>query len=545
VSEDRTPDLYPFGPGVVLPRGGAAEVGNKAWNLMRMAAAGLRVPPGFALPTGWCQRFHAAGASPDTAKRQPKPDAILAAALRRGIAGLEQVSGLGFGSARRPLLVSVRSGAPVSMPGMLETVLDIGLNQETVEGLIRQTGNPRLAWDSYRRLVRQFAGVVAGLPAEPFDAVIASVTGNAQDEPAGGFDHITLRAMTFGMLKRYEDLAGEPFPEDVYVQLGRASAAVFASWEAPKAVTYRKLNGIADSMGTAVTVQTMVFGNAGGASGAGVGFTRDPATGARTLYVDFQFNGQGEDVVAGRQVLNDNERLSRRLPLLVTELEATCHTLEALFGDAQDFEFTLQSGSLYLLQTRNAKTTPWAALRIAVELVEEGLITPAEALARLRAIDLDSITRSRLAAESGQLLATARVACPGIATGAIALSPEAAERMAEAGQKVILVRREIATEDIAGLARAEGTLTATGGRTSHAAVVARQLGKVCLVGCTALAIDLARQQCRIGERVLDEGDTISLDGNEGRIFAGALEVVTERPERELAAIRDWRRAVAA
>jgi pyruvate, orthophosphate dikinase len=538
VNNEQAPDLYPIGPGVVLPPGGPAAVGGKAWNLMRMAAAGLRVPPGFVLPTGWCQRLHAPGSSPAL-------DASLAAALQRGIAGLEKVTGLGFGSERRPLLVSVRSGAPVSMPGMLETVLDIGLNQETVEGLIRQTGNPRLAWDSYRRLVRQFASVVAGLPGEPFDAVIATVTGKDQEEPAGGFDHLALRAITLGMLERYKDLAGEPFPEDVYVQLNRAAAAVFASWGAPKAVTYRRLNGIADSMGTAVAIQTMVFGNAGGASGAGVGFTRDPATGARTLYVDFQFNGQGEDVVAGRQVLNDNERLRRRLPLLVTELETTCHTLEALFGDAQDFEFTLQSGTLYLLQTRTAKTTLWAALRIAVDLVEEGLITSAEALARLRSIDLSNVTRSRLAVESGQMLATARVACPGIASGAIALSPEAAERMVETGQKVILVRREIATEDIAGLSRAEGTLTATGGRTSHAAVVARQLGKVCLVGCSALSIDLARRQCRIGDRVLDEGEVISLDGNEGRIFAGALEVLTERPDRELAIIHDWQRAAAA
>jgi len=531
VTDDRTPELYVIAPGAALPRGGAAEVGNKAWNLMRLAAAGLRVPPGFALPTHWCRKLKSDAA------------ADLATPLRRGIAWLEQTSGLGFGSPRRPLLVSVRSGAPVSMPGMLDTVLDIGLNRTTVEGVIRLTGNPRLAWDSYRRLVRGFGEVVTGLPADAFDAVTAEIAG--ADPPPGGYDHLALRAVTLAMLDQYRALAGEPFPDDVHDQLARAAAAVFASWDAPKAVTYRRLNGIADDIGTAATVQMMVFGNAGGASGAGVGFTRDPATGERTLYVDFQFNGQGEDVVAGRNVLNDRTLLRRRLPLLTGELETGSRALETLFCDAQDFEFTLQSGTLYLLQTRSAKTTPWARLRIAVDLVTEGVITPAEALERLHGLDLDSIVRKRLAGTAGAPLASALIASPGVATGAIALTPEAAERMAGTGQKVILVRRDIATEDIAGLASAEGVLTAAGGRTSHASVVARQLGKVCLVGCTALGIDAARRQCRIGGRLLDEGETISLDGNAGQVFAGALEVVTERPERELAVIRDWRRAAAA
>jgi pyruvate,orthophosphate dikinase len=532
VTEESGPGFRPIRPGAPLPPGGAAEVGNKAWNLMRMQAAGLRVPPGFVLPTAWAAR-----------PRGAATEAALRAALRRGIDDLEQASGLVFGSPRRPLLVSVRSGAPVSMPGMLETVLDLGLNRHTVGGLIRQIGNPRLAWDSYRRLIRQFAAVVDGLPAEPFEAAAAATGGT--EEPPGGHDHRVLRAIALRQLDVYESLTGRPFPEDVTEQLARATAAVFASWDAPKAVTYRRLNAIPDSLGTAVTVQMMVFGNAGGASGAGVGFTRNPATGARELYLDFQFNGQGEDVVAGRQVLHDSLLLRRRLPLVATELETIGHTLESLFAGAQDFEFTLQSGTLWLLQARTARTTPWAALHIAVDMVEEGLITPAQALDRLGAIDLDQVSRTRLAAEPEQMLATAHVASPGIATGAIALSPEEAGRMAAAGRRAILVRRDIATEDVAGLAQAEGALTATGGRTSHAAVVARQLGKVCLVGCTALAIDAARRECRIGGRVLAEGETISLDGNAGRVFAGAVAMVTERPERALAKIAEWRRALAA
>ena len=274
-----------------------------------------------------------------------------------------------FGGARRPLLVSVRSGAAVSMPGMMETVLDVGLNADTVEALIRETGNPRLAWDSYRRLVQGYAEVVAGLPTAPFDALVAAAVATAEVESERELDHRDLRTLTRAMLASYRDLAGEPFPADPGVQLLAATQAVLRSWDAEKAVSYRRLNGIDDAAGTAVTVQTMVFGNAGGASGAGVGFTRNPATGARELYFDFQFDGQGEDVVAGRRNLTDHERLRLALPAVWTRLNEICRTLETLFGDAQDFEFTVQSGELFLLQTRRAKRTDWAALAIAVDMV--------------------------------------------------------------------------------------------------------------------------------------------------------------------------------
>jgi len=352
-------------------------------------------------------------------------------------------------------------------------------------------------------------------------------------------DHLSLRRLTQAMLARFRELAGEAFPQDPHRQLLQAARAVFRSWDAPKAAAYRRLNGISDAAGTAVTVQTMVFGNAGSSSGAGVGFTRDPATGARELYFDFVFNGQGEDVVAGRQALPDSERLRHNLPSVFARLCDVGHTLETLFNDVQDFEFTLQAGTLWLLQTRRAKRTPLAALRIAVEMVEAGQITAQEGLARLADIELDHVASTHFADPGAAPLAHARVAGSGVASGAIALDNEAAARLAAAGD-VILVRRDTVTEDIVGLARAAGILTGSGGRTSHAAVVARQLDKVCLVSCPGLAIDLERRRLRIGAAEFAEGDALSLDGNDGAVYAGLLRVVTEKPERELEVVASWR-----
>jgi pyruvate,orthophosphate dikinase len=526
------PPLYVILPNEKPPSGGAMEVGNKAFNLMRMAAAGLPVPPGFVLPAEWCGL-----------PRETEANAgALRAALAKGINRVEAATGLGFGSARRPLLVSVRSGAALSMPGMMATVLDVGLNPETVEGLIRLTGNPRLAWDSFRRLVQGFADVVAGLAVAPFDALVRDALAGAGLDNERELDHRTLRDLSHLMLRCYQDLAGEPFPADPRVQLARAAEAVFRSWDAPKAQSFRALKGIPGDFGTAVTVQTMVYGNAGGKSGAGVGFTRNPATGDREFYYDFQFNGQGEDVVAGRQLLSDNARLRETLPEIWGQLEQSRHELEILFGDAQDFEFTVQSGTLFFLQSRHAKRTPWAAVRIAVDMVEEGLCQPAEALARLAEIDLARVARTRFAPPLPSPLAIAQVAGIGVACGAIALDAAAAKRMAAAGKPVILVRQETSTADIEGLAVAEGVLTATGGRTSHAAVVARQLAKVCLVSCPGLVADVEGRSVRIGGRMLAEGDFLAIDGNDGAIYPGRLTVVTERPERELAVIQTWRAA---
>jgi pyruvate,orthophosphate dikinase len=320
---------------------------------------------------------------------------------------------------------------------------------------------------------------------------------------------------------------------------------VFRSWDAPKAVSYRRLNHISDTAGTAVTIQTMVYGNAGGASGAGVAFTRNPATGAREMYFDFQFNAQGEDIVGGRQRLLDNERLRRVLPAVWSRLNEICHELEALFRDTQDFEFTVQSGELFLLQTRRAKRTDWAALTIAVDMVAEGMIGPDEALARLEGITLDSVVRTSFALPLPKILAAAHVASMGVASGAIALDSAAVKRLTVAGTPAILVRRQTVTTDIEGMALAVGMLTGSGGRTSHAAVVARQLGKVCLVACTELEIDLDHRQCQIGGKLLNEGDFLSLDGNAGAVYLGRLAALTERPVNALAMIASWTPAAAA
>ena len=525
-------DFHLIGPAEALPDGGRTEVGNKAWNLMRMARAGLPVPPGFVLPTGWCRRLRDGNAK----------EADVQEALSAGMSALEEASGRSFGGARKPLLVSVRSGTAVSMPGMMETVLDVGLNAPVVEALIRDTGNPRLAWDSYRRFIQGYAEVVALLPTPPFDAAVRAAVKEAGMQSEQDLDFRALRNLCQALLRVYHEEAGDPFPEDPAEQLLRVALAVFRSWDAPKAASYRRLNGLDDAIGTAVTVQMMVFGNAGGASGAGVAFTRDPATGEPALYADFQFNGQGEDVVAGRSSTGGAEDLRRRLPAVWEALENAAHALERLFRDAQDLEFTVQAGQLFLLQARDAKRTPWAALRIAVDLVQEGLIPPADAMKRLAHVDLTALTRTRFDAGDAKPLATASAAGLGVAVGAIALDAEALERLGLHGDPVILVRHDTSTADIEAIAKAAGLLTAAGARTAHAAVVARQLGKVCLVGCEALTIDLDRRRCRIGEAWLQEGDVLSVDGNSGTIYAGALPVVAERPERELAVLAAWHKA---
>lgn len=518
-------DFYPIVVGLAPGCDGAAEVGNKAWNLMRLAQAGLPVPPAFVLPTDWCRRV----------ERSP----ALPAVLRRGICGLEAATTLRFGGSRRPLLVSVRSGAAVSMPGMMETVLDVGLNAVTVEALIRLTGNPRLAWDSYRRLVQGYADVVAGLPTAPFDVLVTQALSRAEVESPAELDYGSLRTLTHAMLDAYLALKGSPFPVDPDEQLASATNAVFRSWDAPKAVSYRRLNGISDALGTAVTVQTMVYGNAGFGSGSGVAFTRSPDTGASGMYFDFQFNGQGEDVVSGRRRVDDATRLQTELPDVWSRLNGVCQQLEKLFNDAQDFEFTVQSGQLFLLQTRRAKRTDWAALVIATDMVGAGMLKPAEAMQRLAGIDLDGIGRTRFSPPLPAALASAQVAGMGVASGPIALDSAAAKRLAAVGTPPVLVRVDIVTADIEGIAVAGAILTGSGGRTSHAAVIARQLGKVCLVACGSLQIELHGRHCTIGTQTFAEGDHVSIDGNTGDIYAGRLDIVTERPVAALAAVHSW------
>lgn len=517
----------------LAPAASAEAIGFKAHNLARMARLGLPVPEGFVLGTGLCSAW-----LKDTANAADGLHPRLDAALRE----LERASGLRFGDARRPLLVSVRSGAPVSMPGMMDTLLDVGLNQTTLRGLLRLTGNPRLAWDSYRRLIQSFAETVHGADATPFDEAIADAVATAGLAHARELDFRALAALARTFLAIFEETTGERFPEDPRAQLDAAIAAVFRSWESDRAQAYRRLHGIDPRIGTAVTVQRMVFGNAGGTSGAGVAFTRDPSTGENRLYVDFLFNSQGEDVVSGRHCAGDAERLALVLPEIWRALGAARHALEREFGDAQEFEFTVQDGRLYMLQTRTGKRTPWAALRIAVEQVQEGLLEPRAALGQLGGLDLASISRTRLVGASANgALARAMPASAGVASGPIALDTAAAQRFAAQGKAPILVREDTSTEDIDGIVAAGGLLSARGSRTAHAAVVARQLGKVLLVACADMDIDSAARAVRIGARRLAEGEAITLDANDGRVLEGEARTAVERPEAWLAEVARWRK----
>lgn len=501
-------------------------VGFKAHNLMRMAAMGLPVPQGFVLATDWCR----------AAQRVTGIDAHLPAVLRSRIDSLEQTTGLEFGSARRPLLVSVRSGAPVSMPGMMETVLNVGLNDATLEGFLRLSGDHRLVWDSYRRLIQSFAEVVSGVPPAPFEAALDAALRRAGVDTAARLDFRAVRELSRTYLELHRDHAGREFPQSPFDQAAAAVRAVFASWSSAKAIEYRRLYSLTDDLGTAVTIQRMVFGNAGGNSGAGVGFTRDPSTGENRLYVDWLAHAQGEDIVSGRRRVTSEDDLPGWLRKRLTGVG---ESLERAFLDSQEFEFTVENGELFMLQTRTAKRTAMAALRIAVDQVDSGLIGPKEALRRLSAIDIDSLTSSRVES-SGPPAGRAIPAGIGVAVGPVAFSVDAATAFSQRGTPAILVRNEVATNDIAGIAVVSGLLTATGGRTSHAAVVARQMGKVCLVGCAALSVDDKSERATLAGRVIVEGDLLCLDGNEGAIYLDRPKIVKERPEALLSRVEEWR-----
>jgi pyruvate,orthophosphate dikinase len=517
-------------------RASAAILGHKASNLIRMAEAGLPVPPGFVLATTMCRDYF------DRGRRLPDGFTELLAPRIREV---EKATGLTFGGERRPLLVSVRSGAAVSMPGMMDTILNIGLSDRTLPPLIRMTGNPRHAWDSYRRLIQAYAEVVHGLPPDSFERSLADSLKRESVPTAGELDVAALKGLTQQFLGLFQSQVGQPFPHEPFDQLAGAAEAVFRSWETPRAVEYRRLHSLDDRAGTAVTVQAMVFGNMGGTSGSGVAFTRDPATGENALYLDFLWNAQGEDVVSGRYPAQDSGGLQGAMPELYHEVRRTGRQLERLFGDVQDFEFTVQEGRLYLLQSREAKRTPWAALRIACDLVKEGLIDEATALERLDRYDPDSFQLVRLAPMGDcRPLCTGTPASPGVAAGEIALDPESAVAMASAGRIPVLVREDISSADIAGLAAAAGVLTGRGGRTSHAAVVARQLNKVCIVGCRELAIPAGGRGCRLGERWFTQGDCLSLDGHSGTVYHGKLAVIVERPTQHLKEVEGWRARVA-
>ncbi len=508
--------LFLIGSGPAEPNGPAASVpsaqtmGFKAYNLLRMAALGLPVPPAFAIGTAHCRDAAAIAAAVQPTLWQP------------GLQALEHSTGLRFGDARQPLLLSVRSGAPVSMPGMMETLLNIGLCDATLPGFLRQTGNPRLVWDTYRRLVASYGEVVAGLPAALFEAEFTSLVGQRDERE---LDFADLRGLTRRYLNAYALAAGASFPQDPQRQLVGAIGAVFASWQSAKAREYRRQRAIADNIGTAVTVQTMVYGNSGGRSGSGVGFTRDPVTGEPRLWIDFLFNAQGEDVVSGRRSAFGHDELAAVLPGVWKVLVEAAATLERSFEDMQDFEFTVQDAKLYLLQTRNGKCSTQALARIALDLFDAGVI-PAE-VARQRTAgltDADLVSTRTVSTDGQQLLALAHAASAssGVASGEIAFDEVRAQERHASGVAVILVRRDAETADIAALESALGLLTQRGARTSHAAVVARQLGKVCLVGCAELQLDDTARTLSLGELTLKEGDWLTLDGNDGAIYAGQV-----------------------
>jgi len=527
------PEVYLIGCGggeaAMEGQASAQTMGFKAWNLLRMSRLALPVPAAFVIGTRYCV---------DPAARERTGGRAL---WEAGLDALERSTGQRLGDARNPLLLSVRSGAPVSMPGMMETLLNIGLCDATVGGLLRQTGNPRLVWDAYRRLVATYGEVVAGLPARRFEDASAELFGGRNERE---LDFADLRTLTQRFLAVYAQGAGRAFPQDPAEQLAGAVEAVFASWQSSKACEYRRLNGIADAIGTAVTVQCMVFGNAGGLSGAGVGFTRDPASGAPALWVDFLFNAQGEDVVSGRRSANGHDELAAVLPEVWRELADAAGRMERAFGDMQDFEFTVQEGRLFMLQARSGKRTPQAAARIALDLLDEGVIGPDVALERTAGLDRKALARSCVLARNGIApaapLGRAATASSGVAVGEIALDEARAAARHVAGVPVVLVRRDAETSDIAALDAATGLLTQRGARTSHAAVVARQLGKVCLVGCAELLIDESARTIKVGDVILQEGELLTLDGNEGVFYAGAAEIGIEYPDELLTRLESLR-----
>src|SRR5262245_2609447 len=520
---------FAFGGGKADGRADMKDLlGGKGANLAEMARLGLPVPPGFTISTEVCTYYYAHQHSyPPSLKKQ------VADALAR----VEKAVGKRFGDVEHPLLVSVRSGARASMPGMMDTILNLGLNDETVQGLIRETGNPRFAYDSYRRFVQMYGDVVLGLKPEhkteedPFEIALQEKKRARGVTLDTDLDADALRELVHEFKALIKMRRGVLFPEDPHEQLWGAIGAVFGSWNNDRAIVYRKMNDIPESWGTAVNVQSMVFGNMGADSGTGVAFTRDPASGENVFYGEFLMNAQGEDVVAGIRTPLPIIELERENPKIYQQLLKVRRTLERHYRDMMDIEFTIQQGTLYMLQCRVGKRTATAAARIAVEMVDERLIPPKQALLRVEPERLNELLRpvfdaaaKSQATSEGRLLAKGLNAGPGAATGLIAFHPEDAEEMAGAGKRVILVRIETSPEDIRGMAAAEGILTARGGMTSHAALVGRQMGKVCVVGCDALEIDYEAGTMRVrgGDAVLRQGDPISIDGFTGEVFHGEI-----------------------
>jgi pyruvate, orthophosphate dikinase len=507
--------------------GGRELLGGKGIGLAEMTQLGVPVPAGFTVTTDACRAYMQNGkALPDGLEPE----------IEEHLRALEEKTGKRFGDPDDPLLVSVRSGAAVSMPGMMDTILNLGLNDESVEGLARSTGNPRFAHDSYRRLIQMYGEVVEGIDPQRFEQALTAM----KTERGVELDAESLEGLVAAFKTIYEEETGRAFPQDPGEQLGRAVRAVFDSWDTPRAQVYRRANRIPDDLGTAVNVVQMVFGNKGADSGTGVAFTRDPSTGEQGLYGEFLADAQGEDVVAGIRTPEPLASMKKRLPEAFDQLVDTMHRLEEHYRDVQDIEFTVEDGRLYLLQTRSAKRTAAAALKAAVSMVDEGLITNEEAVTRIDPGQLDQLLHPMINPDAKIEVATRGLnASPGAACGKIVLDADTAEERGLAGEAVVLVRWETTPDDIHGLIQAEGILTAHGGMTSHAAVVARGMGKPCVAGCEELSIDLDSRTVTIAGHRLSEGDVITIDGGSGNVILGEVELVPPQINEDFETILGW------
>ena len=516
-------------------------LGGKGANLAEMTRLGVPVPAGFTISTDVCTEFYALG------RKLPSG---LDAEVRTSLRKIERAMGGTFGSRKQPLLVSVRSGARASMPGMMDTILNLGLNEETLEGLIEESGDRRFAYDTYRRFIHMYGDVVLGVKHELFESQLDLLKHARRvklDTELGADDLASLVAKYKQVVREH---TGEPFPDDPFEQLHGAISAVFLSWNTPRAETYRRLNNIPSEWGTAVNVQAMVYGNLGDDSATGVAFTRDPSTGERRFFGEFLPRAQGEDVVAGirtPQSITKRDRtkgaapsLEELMPKSYRELVRTAELLEKHYTDMQDLEFTIQRGRLWMLQTRSGKRTARAAVKIAVDMAREGLIDRRTALQRVVPESLDQLLHPTLDANAAPPpIAQGLPASPGAAVGRVVFTAEDAETAAEAGEKVVLLRRETSPEDIHGMHAAQGILTALGGMTSHAAVVARGMGKCCVAGCTTLSIDFERRRATLGSVELTERDVITLDGSTGNVFKGRVPTVEPELSKDFQTLMKW------
>jgi pyruvate, orthophosphate dikinase len=525
------PLVYFFGQGRADGTAAMKDVlGGKGAGLAEMTTIGIPVPPGFTIASSLCLSYLDSHQFPKRLQTQVEN------ALHR----VEAATGKHFGDGDNPLLVSVRSGAAVSMPGMMETILNLGLNDVTVEGLTRLSANPQFAWDSYRRFVQMYGSVVFELPRKGFEEILEEHRQRCRVERDIDLPIAELQAIVQRFKQHVRGQTGRDFPSDPLDQLWGAIAAVFESWNTRRAIDYRKLHDIPDAMGTAVNVVAMVFGNLGEDSGTGVAFSRDPSIGERTLYGEYLLNAQGEDVVSGSRTPLPIATLKDRLPASYQELERVARTLERHFRDVQDMEFTIERGTLYMLQTRRGQRSGHAAVRIACEMVDEDLISEEEAVARIPPHDLNQLLHPTIDPHSQlDLLTTGLPASPGAACGTVVFDADHAEKLGRAGQAVILVRRETSPEDFHGMVMAKAVLTARGGMTSHAAVVARGMGKPCVVGAQDLQVDERAGQMGVNGRKLALGDWITVDGSTGKVFAGQAALRTPEMGGDFLRLMQW------